>query len=337
MRFSGSGLSRRRYRLIGLLIVVVLIASLVPVVGCAKKQTVQGKTLRVAFSATPDAIDVVGYKMMDILKNEGINVDYGFYDGGAKAIQALMAGQVDIAASSLEDIVATGMTVFALNRPKNIYAMVGAKGMTKVEDIKGKKLGAADPDSIANVIAEAIFAKHGIKHDDLTWVQIGGSGARTSALLAGKVDAVFVYGGKHIQLKQAGYPTLTTMQDEFPGLHDDMWCSTKDWLAANEDLAVAVCKAQIEAARWFHDKPDEWLALAKEKVEGLDDAVARQTYELFKGMDMYPVDGLMTERTLQTTADFLIQAGIIDNVPLESWATTKYMDQARRELGVTVK
>ncbi len=328
-------LGQKRSRILISILVVLIVASvLVPVVGC-KKDEVKGKALKVAFSASPDAIDVVGYKMMDILKSEGINIDYGFFDGGAKAIQAMLAGQVDVAASSIEDIVITNMTVFALNRPKNIYAMVGAPGMTKVEDIKGKKLGAADPDSIANVIATAIFDKHGIKHEDLTWVQIGGSGARTSALLAGKVDAVFVYGGKHIQLKEAGYPTLTTMPQEFPGLHDDMWCSTKEWLAANEPLAVAFAKAQLEAAKWFHENKAEWMALAKEKVEGLDDKVAEETYALFTEMDMYPLDGLMTNESLQTTANFVIQAGIIDNVPLEQWATTKYMDQAREELGIT--
>ena len=73
-----------------------------------------------------------------------------------------MAGQADVAANSLEDISNANLIAFALSRPKNLYTIVGKKGFTKVEDIRSGKLGAADPGSIANTIAEKIFEKHGI-------------------------------------------------------------------------------------------------------------------------------------------------------------------------------
>lgn len=327
--------SKKSTWLVGLVVALLMVSLIVSVAGC-KKNPVQGKVLRVAFSSAPDAIDVVGYKIVEILKEAGIQAEAKFFDGGSKAVQAILAGQADISSNSLEDTINAGLMAFALSRPKNMYTMVGKPGMTSVEDIRGKVLGAADPGSIANIIAEAIFEKHGIDRNSVGWVQIGGGGSRTSALLSGRVDAVFVYGGNYLKLVEAGFSTLTTMGEEFPGLHDDMWVAPKDWLDANEALAVEVCKAQILAARWFHEKPDEWLAMALERVEGLERSTALALYEVLLDMDFYPVDGLMTQATLQATADFLIGAGEVPDVPVENWATMKYMNEARRVLGVQV-
>jgi ABC-type nitrate/sulfonate/bicarbonate transport system substrate-binding protein len=327
--------SKRARLLVGIIALMVAVTLVLPVTGC-KKETVKGKTLGVAFSASPDPVDIVGYKMMDILRTKGINVKVVFCDGGPKAVQAMLAGQADIAANSLEDICNAGLMAFGLSRPKNVYAMVGRKDMTKVEDIKGGKLGAADPGSIANTIAEKIFEKHGVAKEDLTWMQIGGNKARAAALLAGNADAVFVYGGNYLRLRAEGYPTITTMQEEFPGMHDDMWCTTKEWLAKNEALAVEICKAQIEAARWFHESKAAWMALGKEKIEGFDEVIAGQLYDVLDEMNMYPEDGLMTAQTLQTTADFLTAAGVIPQQPISNWSSMKYMDQARKDLGITM-
>jgi ABC-type nitrate/sulfonate/bicarbonate transport system substrate-binding protein len=315
---------------------MTMVASLVlSLSGCKKKPTVKGQTLKIAFSSAPDGIDVVGYKVAEILKAEGINVEYMYADGGPKAVQALLAGQAEVVATSLEDIVNAGLYGFALNRPKNLYTLVGSKSIKTLEDLKGKNLGAADPGSIANIIADAIFTKHNIPLDAVKRIQIGGNSARSSALLAGKVDAVWVYGGNYLKLRREGFTTLTTLVADYPGVHDDMWAAKKEWLDAHPDLAVAICKAQIAAAKWFKDKPDEWLALAKSKVEALDEVDAKELYNVLKENDMYPVDGLLTMETIKTTADFLIKAQSIPDKPVETWATDKYMNQARKELGIT--
>jgi ABC-type nitrate/sulfonate/bicarbonate transport system substrate-binding protein len=319
--------------IIAVLVVVLIAALLVPMAGC-KKDTVTGKTLRVAFGAAPDAIDVVGYKMLQILESKGIKTEAIFVDGGPKSGQALLANQADVATCSLEDIVNAGLMAFALQRPRNLYAMVGRKGMTQVEDIVGGKLGAADPGSIANVIAEQIFLKHGVNRDQLTWMQIGGNSARAGALLAGNADAVFIYGSNYLRLQREGYPTLTTMQAEFPGLSDDMWVTTKEWLPKNEAMALEICKAQLQAAQWFREDKAGWLALALEKVEGLEEADALELYDVMYEMDMFPLNGLMSVESLTTTAAFLSAAGTIPDVPITDWSNLKYMDQAREELGI---
>jgi len=319
--------------IIAVLVVALFAVLLVPVAGC-KKDTVKGKTLRVAFSASPDAIDVVGYKMLQILESKGIKTEAMYLDGGPTAVQAVLAKQADVACNSLEDIVNAGFVAFALQRPKNLYAMVGRKDMTKVEDIVGGKIGAADPGSIANVIAERIFENHGISKDQVTWMQIGGNSARASALLAGNADAVFVYGGNYLILRAEGYPTITSMQAEFPGMHDDMWCSSKEWLAENEAMAIEICKAQLVAAKWFREDKAGWLALAKEKVEALDETIALQLYDVMYEMDMFPLNGLMSAASLTTTADFLSAAGVFPQQPISNWSDLKYMEEARKQLGI---
>jgi NitT/TauT family transport system substrate-binding protein len=318
------------------LVMMLIIVMFVPVAGCSKKPSVKGKTLRMAFSSAPEAIDVVGYKTAEILKEQGINVQVIMCDGGPKATQAILAGQADIASNTLNHILNSKMLAFALCRPKNMYTLVGAKDMKTIEDLKGKTLGAADPGSIANIIADNVFDKRKIPRDSVRRLQIGGNGARAAALLAGKVSGVWVYGGNHIKLRLQGYPTLAAVATDFPDICDDMWGATPEWLKKNEDLAVAVAKAQLQAAKWFKDKPDEWLAMALAKVEGLDKTVAQELYKALKEVDMYPLDGLLSAQSLQTTLNFLSQDGSIPkDTKIESFATLKYMDQARKEMAGT--
>jgi ABC-type nitrate/sulfonate/bicarbonate transport system substrate-binding protein len=310
-------------------------------VGCAQgvaptaEEGIEGKTVRFVFSSAPGAIDIVGVKITEILKEEGVNVDVTFLDGGAKAIQALLAGQADVASNAVDDAINSGLLAFALSRPRNMYAVVGEPGLDTLEEVEGKTLGAADPGSVANVFAEAIFKKHGISEDSLTWAQIGGSSSRTSALLSGKVDLALVYGDQHIALLNAGFETVTQVSDEFPGLHDDLWVASPDWLEDNEDLAVAIARAQLQAAEWFQNEPEEWVGLALETVEGIDEGVVRQFYDVAKGIDMYPTDGLMTEDSLTQTYQLFYDADAVEETELSAWSTTEYLDEAREQLGIS--
>ncbi len=315
-------------------LLLVLVLSIFSVAGCRRSANVKGKTLRVVFSAAPDAIDTFGYRMVDILREQGIDVKVTLADGGSKAVQAILAGQADIGASQLDDVINGGLVAFALSRPKNTYAMVVQKNIKTMADLKGKVIGEADPGSAVNVISDAVMEKNGLPASQVKHVSIGGNGARAAALVAGKVDAIWTYGSNYLKLRAAGFPTLTTVPKELPGIHDDMWCAKKEWLDKNGDLAVAVAKAQLQAAKWFREKPEEWLKLAAEKVDGLDQNVAKELYTVLKDMDAYPLNGLMTADTVMDTFNFLSKAGAVPNKPMDSWATLKYMDQARKELGI---
>lgn len=292
------------------------------------------KPLRAVFSSAPEAINMVGIKMLKILEEDGVDVKISYLDGGAKAVQAVLAGQADIASNAIDDTINSGLKAFALSRPKNMYAVVGQPGLDSLDDVPGKTLGAADVGSVANVFAEAVFEKHGIDRDSLTWAQIGGTTERASALLSGKVDLALVYGDQHVSLMNEGFETVAYVADEFPGLHDDLWIAEPEWLEANEDLAVALAEAQLKAAKWFHENPDEFVELSVEVVDGLEESVARQFYDLAKSIDMYPVDGLMTEESLTNTYQLFLDAGAVEETDIDKWTTTEYLDQARESLGI---
>jgi len=326
-------LSRRGLRLMALLLSAILMLA-----ACSSNQAGEpggdgeSKKVRMVFSSSPGAINIVGLKMTDILKDEGYDVDVSYLDGGAKAVQAVLAGQADVASNAIDDTINSGLVAFALSRPKNMYALVGKPGLKTLDQVPGHTLGAADTGSVANVFAEAIFEKNGIDKDSVTWAQIGGGSERTSALLSGKVDMAFVYGDQHISLMNEGYETITYVADELPGLHDDLWVTTPQWLEANPDTAVAIAKAQLKAAEWFHNNPDEFVEYAVANVEGLEPDVAKQFYDLASEIDMYPLDGLMTKDSLQQTYDLFLNAGAVEETDMDSWATTKYLDEARASM-----
>jgi NitT/TauT family transport system substrate-binding protein len=298
------------------------------------KGGVEGATVRVAFSALPSAIDVVTVKALELLEEDGVTVEILNLDGGALATQAVIGGRADIAATALPDAVNGGLVAFALARPRNMYALIAQPEYQTVESLDGTIIAGGEPGDVQNILTEAILEKYGMSVDDVTLANIGGSGDRTTALLSGRVNATMVYGDNHVRLTEAGYHTITSAAEEFPGLVDDLLVASPDWLEKNPDVATAVAEAQLEAAQWFAESPEEWLDLALETVTGLEEATAQGFYELAEGLDMYPTDGLLSEDSLQQTYEMLLEADVIEVTDFDAWATTEFMDAARDNLGI---
>lgn len=305
-----------------------------PADGASSYDQIEGEQVRLAFSSLPSAIDIVGVKVVEILREHGAEVEVINLDGGARAVQAVVGGRADVASNALDDAINGGLTAFALNRPKNMYAMIAKPGIDSVEDLEGVTIGVGEPGAVQNVLSEAILEKYGIPLDAVTFANIGGSGERTTALLSGRVDATMVYGDHHVRLLNEGFQTVTTASEEFPGLHDDMFVARREWLEENPELATALARAQLEAAQWFNEAPEDWAALAVDNVDGLDEDVAMQFYDLAASMDMYPLDGLMSEDSLMQTYEMLLSSGAIEETPFDEWATVEYLNAARRELGL---
>ena len=154
---------------------------------------------------------------------------------------------------------------------------------------KGTKFGISTFGSETDVAASVLLPKFGLSRQDVEITQIGGTGQRYAALIAGRIDAAPLMEPATTQAKAKGLiPILDLSQAGSPWIFDAV-VMTAPYIRDNRATALSFIKGYIEGAYWGlknEDKAKEFIA-ARFKTQ--DKAVIDATYGEFKRM--MPLDG----------------------------------------------
>ncbi|MBB6307282.1 ABC transporter substrate-binding protein [Xanthobacter tagetidis] len=130
-------------------------------------------------------------------KDEGLDVTINDFGGGAKSLQALVGGSVDVVTGAYEHTIrmqAKGqdiVSVIELGRYPGIVLVAKKDGKIKsVKDMKGAKVGVTAPGSSTNFFVNFLLAKDGLKPDDVAFVGVGGGASAVAQMKRGELDAM---------------------------------------------------------------------------------------------------------------------------------------------------
>ncbi|MBO0765141.1 MAG: ABC transporter substrate-binding protein [Hyphomicrobiaceae bacterium] len=132
-------------------------------------------------------------------KGQGLDVEINDFGGGAKSLQALVGGSVDVVTGAYEHTIrmqAKGQDIRAvleLGRFPAIVLAVRKALADKVKspaDFKGLKIGVTAPGSSTYLTAVYAMTKAGLKATDASFIGIGGGASSVAAVKNGQVDAV---------------------------------------------------------------------------------------------------------------------------------------------------
>src|SRR6187399_3634847 len=115
-------------------------------------------------------------------KAEGLDVEILDFPGGARALQALLGGSVDVVSGAYEHTItqqAKGQFIEALVMQGKYAGIV--LGMTKEKaaaykspaDLKDMKIGVTAPGSSTNMFVNILLAKQGLKPDAAAYIGVG--------------------------------------------------------------------------------------------------------------------------------------------------------------------
>src|SRR5580693_7796778 len=91
-----------------------------------------------------------------------------------------------------------------LNRA--LFAMMGGKGITNIQQLKGKRIGVSQIGDPPYNFAVAMIGKAGLSPRDVEWIPLGTDGnGRVAALVGGRVDATMVPPPAYFKLEPQGY------------------------------------------------------------------------------------------------------------------------------------
>jgi len=211
-------------------------------------------------------------------KDEGLDVEVQDFPGGARALQALLGGSVDIVSGAYEH------TITQQAKGQNIEAMVLqgkyagiVLGMSKDKaaaykspaDLKGMKIGVTAPGSSTNMFVNILLAKAGLKPDAVAIVGVGATAGAVAIMKRGEIDAMSNLDPVISLLEADGaiVPVLDTrsakgMQQVYGGAYAAGCIYVPvDFPKKYPNTTQAIVNAMVRALRFIqHSTPDQIVA-----------------------------------------------------------------------------
>jgi ABC-type nitrate/sulfonate/bicarbonate transport system substrate-binding protein len=174
---------------------------------------------------------------------------------------------------------------------KGTFALVGAKNLTSMQQLAGKKIGVGRVGDPPYFFTVSLLEKFGLTAKDVLWVSTGvDAAARAAALQSGQIDAALVTAPSYFRLETAGFRVLGLISD-----YEDIYVSTyymfrRDSVISERKIVEAFIKAHTEAIKRFYDDKSFALKTMIQYGGARDQNDASKAYEIFaKSRSFEPV------------------------------------------------
>jgi len=264
---------------------------------------------------------------------EALEVKTVLIRGGPTAMAALVGGGVDftlVAGVAAVRAIAQNAPMLIISgiQPYMDYTLIGAKGTSGVNDLKGKVVGVTGPGGIAEFAAVEGLAKKGLVRDrDYKILYgVGNSPARAQALESGKIQASPFSFLERLELEKKGFPALFDIGGVMPGFPFVVIASSKQKIKTDPEGVVAALRAISRGLEFLKKNPDRVAESVIKKNTFGDPATVRKVINQFAGVystsiSREDVEALITATRIEAearqlggaekffTRQFLLKAG----------------------------
>jgi NitT/TauT family transport system substrate-binding protein len=241
-------------------------------------------------------------------KAEGLDVEIQDFPGGARALQALLGGSVDVVSGAYEHTItqqAKDQSIEALFLQGRYSAIV--LGMSKAKaaaykspaDLKGMKIGVTAPGSSTNMFVNVLLAKAGLKPDAVSIIGVGATAGAVAIMQRGEIDAMSNLDPVISQLEAGGdfVPVVDTrtakgMQDVYGGAYAAgcIYVPT-DFAKKYPNTAQAIVNAMMRALRFIQASTPDQIVAAVPASYYTDKALYKAALE--KNLETFKHDGVI--------------------------------------------
>ena len=192
------------------------------------------------------------------------------------------------------------------------------------------------------VLLSGVLAQHDIDIEDTTIVEMGGSGSRMRALLAGRVAAVPLHFDQAAEIvKQGNYKVLIEPWREYKTWLSEPWLVPGPW-ADNKDnhrIATDLIKAMIKSFRManadfgYFANGFRKYATVPDAAKATDETLKSIWQKLSVDIRAWPNDGGFKREYFKDLFPVYRKAGAIKGEPDLKVVETRFVEQALQELG----
>jgi NitT/TauT family transport system substrate-binding protein len=254
-------------------------------------------------------------------KEQGLDVEINDFAGGAKALQSLVGGSVDVVTGAYEHTIrmqAKGQDVRALvelGRYPAISVMVRkdkAAAYKSPADMKGMKIGVTAPGSSTQMIVQFMLASAGLKAEDVSFVGVGATSTAVAAMRKGEIEAISNIDPVISKLEKDGDAVIVAETRTTEGttkllggaMPAGVLYAKGDFIDKNPNTTQALVNALYKTVKWMQTATAEQIADTVPDEYHLGDK-ALYIAALKSSMQAYSKDGIVNADGQTRSLEFL--------------------------------
>ncbi|MGO4524352.1 ABC transporter substrate-binding protein [Microvirga sp. 2MCAF35] len=256
-------------------------------------------------------------------KEQGLEVEINDFGGGAKSLQALIGGSVDVVTGAYEHTIrmqAKGQDVVAVTELGRFPAIVIAVKKDKAgqiksaADFKGLKIGVTAPGSSTALTAQYAMVKAGLKSSDAAIIGVGSGASAVAAMQKGEIDVISHLDPVIAKLEADGdiqilidTRTEAGTRQLFGGSNPAATLYTKkDFIEKNPQTTQRLVNAFVKTLKWLQTaKPEDIAATVPEEYYLGDKPLYLKAVQ--NSLESYSRDGIIQMAGMQSVLDMLRQ------------------------------
>jgi len=293
--------------------IVLMVAVLLLVTGCVEKST-KTKEVRVGYQpSTHHIAEFIAMQKGWFAQETGIPFIDKEFIGGAPEMEAMMAGELDVAyvgATPAINAIAKGLEakiVASANNEGSALVMRNDFNYTGPRDLIGKKIATLPRPSIQDTVLRVWLIDSGIKPEDVDIKFMSGAEMLTS-LSSGAIDGFIWAEPGPTQAEMQGIGKIVLNSSEM-WMHPCCVVLVSDKLIKEDpDLVKNLVKTHIKAMNYIDTNENETINISANKLK-LSPEVLRKSLE--SGRTKYNADPRNIESGIKRFSDDLVELKII--------------------------
>ncbi len=300
---------------------VTLLAAFAVGAFSAQAQAPEKKSLKLAVGGKASLyyLPLTIAEQLGYFKEQGLDVEINDFAGGAKALQALIGGSVDVVTGAYEHTIrmqTKGQDVRAvveLGRYPAINIMVRKDRPFKTAaDLKGMKIGVSAPGSSTQMVAQFVMVQAGLKLDDASFIGVGLGASAVAAIKKGEIDALSTTEPANTKLVKDGDVIVIADTTSTEGvtkllggpMSAGVLYAKGDFIEKNPATVQALVNALYKTIKWIAKSTPEEIA-AKMPEEYMLGDKALYVEAVKAAADAYSKDGMIRPEVQKRSLDFL--------------------------------
>lgn len=267
-------------------VIILLVTWIFPASGAAEK--VRSCYPAIAGNIAPLWIA----KESGLFQKHGLDADLTYIQGGSTATAAMLSGDVAmcmIAGSAVIQSRLSGSDIVFVAGIINTFdfTVFGGRGISRVEELKGKKVAISRFGSSTDFAIRYFLEKSGLRPSlDVAILQIGGTQERLAALDAGTVQATLVNPPMTLVARERGFRELAELGNLGVDYQHAGLVASQRYLRNNRDQARRFIRAFMEAIQFYRTRKEQTLQIIGKYARIQDKKLLEETY--LKYLDLIP-------------------------------------------------
>ena len=263
-------------------------------------------------------------------ERNGLDVDMYFEGASSVIVQAMMAGEANLAGlagPAIVSNVANGGDVIQVAAVVKTFTvpMYAQASIKDVAQLKGQKVGVSRFNSISHIAALNILQRSGVT--GVTIIQTGGIPESAAALMSGNVAAAMVPPPQSVMLREKGFRELVGVKQfrewNIPVVENGV-AVRRSYAEKNPTVVKRFIRSAFEGIKQIYDNKEMAMKVLAKYTKLTDDKMLDESYRF--SVEALSKDAFMPPEAFNALVDQMVSQKTLDEAAARKFPVSAYFD-----------